>query len=125
MNKMKKIYSILVILVALVSYNDSLEEEPRSLSVEGFDNTVDEAKAAVNAIYGPMRADDGFGLNYPAQLEGLPDYGNSRGSQTNVSVYQGLDNTKANRVGVIWDNLYQSIRNANLVIKIGRASGRE
>jgi starch-binding outer membrane protein, SusD/RagB family len=117
MNNMKKIYILMVILIALSSCKDALEEQPKSLSVEAFYNTVDEAKSAVNAIYGPMRADNAFGLNYPSQQEGLPDYGNSRGSQTNVSLYQGLDNTNANRVGAIWDNLYQSIRNANLVIK--------
>jgi hypothetical protein len=75
-----------------------------------------EAKAAVNAIYGPMRTDGALSTNYPAQLEGLADYGNSRGTQTPVSLYQGLDNTNINRVGTIWDNFYQSIRNANLVI---------
>ena len=47
----------------------------------------------------------------------MVDYGNSRGSQTPVSLYQGLDNTNITRVSAVWDNLYQSIRNANIVIK--------
>jgi hypothetical protein len=103
--------------VLLASCSDILTEEPKSLASENFYNTPSEAEAAVNAIYGPMRMDNAFSINYPAQLEGLADYGNSRGSQTPVSLYQGLDNTNINRVGVIWDNFYQSIRNANLVIQ--------
>lgn len=102
--------------LAMTSCNDLLDEKPKSIAAEVFYNTNSEAEAAVNAIYGPMREANGFGLNYPAQLEGLPDYGNSRGSQTPVSLYQGLDNTNITRVSVIWDQLYRSIRNANLVI---------
>jgi hypothetical protein len=114
---MKKIFIYITAACSLVACSDELIEQPKSLSAEVFYNTPDEAMAAVNAIYGPMRVDNAFGINYPAQLEGLADYGDSRGSQTNVSLYQGLDNTNASRVGTIWDNLYQSIRNANIVIK--------
>ncbi|MFT4031771.1 MAG: RagB/SusD family nutrient uptake outer membrane protein [Siphonobacter sp.] len=114
---MKKLFIFLFALFSLSSCSDLLEETPKSLASENFYSTDAEAKAAVNAIYGPMRSDNALSINYPAQLEGLADYGNSRGSQTPVSLYQGLDNTNINRVGVIWDNFYQSIRNANLVIK--------
>lgn len=114
MTVMKKIFLLLLLLTTGCS--DALLEKPKSLASEIFYNTDAEVKAAVNAIYGPMRADNALSINYPAQLEGLADYGNSRGSQTPVSLYQGLDNTNINRVGVIWDNFYQSIRNANLVI---------
>ncbi|AYB30030.1 RagB/SusD family nutrient uptake outer membrane protein [Chryseolinea soli] len=114
---MKKIFLYLLTAALIVGCSDVLEEHPKSLSAEVFYNTVDEATAAVNAIYGPMRTDGALSTNYPAQLEGLADYGNSRGSQTPVSLYQGLDNTNITRVGAIWDNFYQSIRNANIVIK--------
>jgi starch-binding outer membrane protein, SusD/RagB family len=114
---MKKILILLVTACALGACSDELVEKPKSLSAELFYNTNDEALAAVNAIYGPMRVDNALSINYPAQLEGLPDYGNSRGSQTPVSLYQGLDNTNISRVGTIWDNFYQSIRNANIVIR--------
>lgn len=113
---MNKIFSGFLLTIALTGCSDLLQEEPKSLASENFYNTAAEAKAAVNAIYGPMRGDNAFSMNYPAQLEGLADYGDSRGTQTPVSLYQGLDNTNINRVGVIWDNLYQSVRNANLVI---------
>ncbi len=105
-----------LVAVFLSSCSDILTEEPKSLASENFYNTAAEARAAVNAVYGPMRVSNAFSINYPAQLEGMADYGNSRGTQTPVSLYQGLDNTNINRVSVIWDNLYQSIRNANLVI---------
>ncbi|KAA6438474.1 RagB/SusD family nutrient uptake outer membrane protein [Dyadobacter flavalbus] len=113
---MHKLISCLMLAAMLSSCSDILEEKPKSLASENFYNTAAEAKAAVNAIYGPMRSDGGVGINYPAQLEGLADYGNSRGTQTPVSLYQGLDNTNINRVGSIWTSFYQSIRNANLVI---------
>lgn len=113
---MKKSIILLLTITVLSSCSDLLTEEPKSLSAETFYNTVDEMESAVNAIYGPMRGDGGLSINYPAQLEGLPDYGDSRGSQTPVSLYQGLDNTNISRVGSIWDGFYQSIRNANIVI---------
>jgi starch-binding outer membrane protein, SusD/RagB family len=114
---MKKIFMFISIAVYSVSCSDVLEENPKSLAAEVFYNTPAEAEAAVNAIYGPMRADNGFGINFPAQLEGMADYGYSRGSQAPVSLYKGLDNTNINRVGAIWDVFYQSIRNANIAIK--------
>jgi starch-binding outer membrane protein, SusD/RagB family len=113
---MKKIFILVSAVTIFSSCSDMLVEEPKSLSAETFYNTVDEMESAVNAIYGPMRGDGALSINYPAQLEGLPDYGNSRGSQTPVSLYQGLDNTNISRVGSIWDSFYQSIRSANLVI---------
>lgn len=113
---MKKIFTSLFFAAVCMGCSDILEEKPKSLASENFYNTAAEAKAAVNAIYGPMRTDPALSTNYPAQLEGLADYGNSRGTQTPVSLYQGLDNTNVNRVATIWDNFYQSIRNANLVI---------
>lgn len=113
---MKKIFIFFIGAASLAACSDILEENPKSIAAEVFYNTASEAEAAVNAIYGPMRVDNALGTNYPAQLEGLADYGNSRGSQTPVSLYQGLDNTNISRVATIWDNFYQSIRNANLVI---------
>jgi starch-binding outer membrane protein, SusD/RagB family len=113
---MKKIITLVFAIIVFTSCTDMLDEEPKSLSAETFYNTVDEMESAVNAIYGPMRGDGALSINYPAQLEGLPDYGNSRGSQTPVSLYQGLDNTNISRVGSIWDGFYQSVRNANIVI---------
>jgi hypothetical protein len=111
---MKNIAICLILALSLMACEDVLKEEPKSLAAEVFYNTPDEARAAVNAIYGPMRGPNGLSVNYPAQQEGLPDYGNSRGSQTPVSLYQGLDNTNINRVGAIWDAFYQSIRNVTL-----------
>jgi hypothetical protein len=113
---MKKSIVYIILGVFMAACSDVLVEEPKSLSAETFYNTPSEVEAAINAIYGPMRVDNGLSINYPAQLEGLPDYGDSRGSQTPVSLYQGLDNTNISRVGAIWDVFYQSIRNANLVI---------
>src|SRR6188768_4023150 len=101
MTNMKKIITLVSAIIVFSSCTDMLDEEPKSLSAETFYNTVAEMESAVNAIYGPMRGDGALSTNYPAQLEGLPDYGNSRGSQTPVSLYQGLDNTNISRVGTI------------------------
>lgn len=121
---MKKLFVYIIGAASLVGCSEMLDENPKSIAAEVFYNTNSEAEAAVNAIYGPMRSGGAFGLGYPAQQEGLPDYGNSRGSQTPVSLYQGLDNANISRVAGIWDNLYQSIRNANLVI-VNVPNGKE
>lgn len=113
---MKRKILYIAALVTLCSCSDMLDEKPKSLAEENFYRTKDEITAAINAIYVPMRTDGAFGINYPAQQEGMADYGYSRGSQTNVSEYQGLNPQNVSRVQSVWDNLYQSIRNANLVI---------
>ncbi|MBT1689182.1 RagB/SusD family nutrient uptake outer membrane protein [Dawidia soli] len=113
---MKQIFFAITILATLGACSDMLEEKPKSLAVENFYQTKDELVAAVNAIYVPIRTDGGFGINYPAQLEGMADYGYSRGSQTDVSGYKGLLPQNVSRVQSVWENIYQSIRNANLVI---------
>jgi hypothetical protein len=121
---MKKIIIGIMLLCIASSCSKVLDEKPKSLASENFYNTVPEVRAAINAIYGPIRTTNGVSLNYPAQLEGMADYGYSRGTQTPVSLYQGLDNTNINRVGVIWDSFFQTIRNANLVIaNVPKASG--
>jgi starch-binding outer membrane protein, SusD/RagB family len=113
---MKQTFLAILMLATLGACSDMLEEKPKSLVVENFYQTKDELVAAVNAIYVPIRTDNGFGINYPAQLEGMADYGYSRGSQTDVSGYQGLLPQNVARVQSVWENIYQSIRNANLVI---------
>jgi hypothetical protein len=113
---MKNIIIGFMLLCMASSCSKALEENPKSLASENFYNTVPEVRSAINAIYGPIRTTNGVSLNYPAQLEGMADYGYSRGTQAPVSLYQGLDNTNINRVGVIWDSFFQTIRNANLVI---------
>jgi starch-binding outer membrane protein, SusD/RagB family len=113
---MKQTFLAIIILATLGACSDMLEEKPKSLVVENFYKTKDELIAAVNAIYVPIRTDNGFGINYPAQLEGMADYGYSRGSQTDVSGYKGLLPQNVARVQSVWENIYQSIRNANLVI---------
>jgi ABC-type uncharacterized transport system permease subunit len=52
---MNKIFSSLLLAVVCMGCSDILVEKPKSLASENFYNTSAEAKAAVNAIYGPMR----------------------------------------------------------------------
>jgi hypothetical protein len=115
--RMKNKFQYILLSLSIVACSDVLEEKPKSLAAEVFYNTAAEAEAAVNAIYGPMRLNAGFSQEYPAQLEGMADYCNSRGTQTPVSLYQGLDPANIGRTTPIWINFYASIRNANIAIK--------
>jgi hypothetical protein len=115
--KTRNLFIIIVTIFCLFNCSELLEEKPKSLSVEVFYNTPAEVEAAVNAIYNPLRDPNCMGVLYPGQHEAMPDYGNGRGSYTIISDYTGLDNTNITRVGQIWDLMYQSIRNANLVIQ--------
>lgn len=110
------VLSTSVAALFLFSCEDVLKEEPKSLAVETFYNTVAEVESAVNAIYAPLRADNCLGGLYPAQMEAYTDYSSGRGSYLVLSNFQGIDNTNITRVGQIWDLMYLAIRNANLVI---------
>ena len=113
---MKKIlYSILMLFI--ISCNKELQENPKSLAVENFYNTPSEVDAAIGAIYSPLRVSDCFGAVYQAIQEASSDVFVGRASFAPTSEFQGLNGTNITRVGKIWNNLYLSIRNANLVIK--------
>ncbi|QGY45724.1 RagB/SusD family nutrient uptake outer membrane protein [Maribellus comscasis] len=113
---MKKIL-IIIICFTLFSCEDVLVENPKSIAVETFYNTSDELDAAIAAIYGTMKGGGCMGGRYPAAQNASVDYAYGRGSYAEVSEFQGLGSTNINRVQGIWEAFYQSIRNANLVIK--------
>jgi len=121
---MKKLYSLFCLIfplscvLFLISCEDILQEEPKSISAEYFYNTSGEVETAVNAIYQPIRGYNGFGFLYPAQLTAYEgEYYHGRGSYSSLSDFQGLNSTNITRVGNIWVQFYSGIRNANLVIK--------
>ncbi|WP_234736732.1 RagB/SusD family nutrient uptake outer membrane protein [Tellurirhabdus bombi] len=113
---MKKIILLFSGLL-LISCEDVLKENPKSLAVETFYNTAAEVEAATNAIYAAIRSDNCLGGLYPAQHEAYTDYSYGRGSYTVLSEFQSLDPTNITRVGQMWDAFYLAIRNANLVIQ--------
>lgn len=95
-----------------------LVEKPRSLVVEHFYNTDAEVQSAIAAIYPALRGQ--FGGNYMCILECQTEYGGG------FIVSQGFDSHRMlnglapqainSYVSAVWDALYTSIRNANLVI---------
>jgi hypothetical protein len=113
---MKKLIPIILILF-LVSCEDVLKEQPKSIAMENFYNTAGEAQTAVNAIYPPLTAYNGFGFLYPAQLNTYDgEYFTGRGSYAPLSEFQGLNSTNVTRIGSMWIQFYLGIRNANIVI---------
>ena len=114
---MKNIIHILSILILLASCSDVLDENPKAIATQTFYNTADEIESAVYAIYAPIRSTNCLGGLYQAQMEAQNDYGYGRGSYAIITQFQGLDATNIGRVGDFWTYFYQSIRNANTVIK--------
>lgn len=111
-----KYFLPLICLILLASCKKTLDENPQSIAAENFYNTADEVAAGVNAIYVPLRAEACIGALYLVQLECYADYLYGRGSHAPLNEYQGLDNTNIGRIGGMWTNFYQAIRNANIVI---------
>jgi hypothetical protein len=113
---MKKLFPIILILF-LVSCEDVLKEQPKSIAMQNFYNTTGEVQTAVNAIYPPLTAYNGFGFLYPAQLNTYDgEYFVGRGSYAPLSDFQGLNSTNITRIGSMWVQFYLGIRNANIVI---------
>lgn len=113
---MKKLFPI-IFLLSLVSCEDILKEEPKSIAMEYFYNTPGEVETAVAAIYSPIRSYNGFGFLFPAQLNTYAgDHFVGRGSYAPLSDFQGLNSTNITRIGSMWIQFYLGLRNANLVI---------
>lgn len=114
---MKKVIFIITVLLFATACSDILKEEPKAVNLATFYNTPDEIKAAVYAVYNPIRAavgdDNGIWLVNGTEV----DYAIGRLSFTNMSDFQGLSSANVGRATSIWTSLYQAIRNANLVIK--------
>lgn len=114
---MKKIIYICMMVTSCWSCSSFLDEIPEDrLSEENFYRTLDDAEAAVNAIYQPIRVISVFGGQYLLQVEIMAEFSVGRGSTAAVGAYQGLDATNAQRVGLVWQFLYQSINYANIAI---------
>ncbi|MBC3783874.1 RagB/SusD family nutrient uptake outer membrane protein [Spirosoma utsteinense] len=105
-------------LLVLPGCQDILTEVPRAnLSQANFYQSRADLVAGLNAVYAIMRNPNYYGTNYPAQLEGMTDYAISRGTQTPVSEYMGLDGTNIARTSAIWSQAYQAINASNIVLK--------
>ncbi|MFT3950062.1 MAG: RagB/SusD family nutrient uptake outer membrane protein [Agriterribacter sp.] len=114
---MKNITWLLLILFFTGSCSKQLEELPQSIAAETFYKTNKEIEAGLNAIYVPVRSVyGGFGAFYTVQVEIYTEYFYGRGSHAPINTYV-LDNTNINRTSDFWAAFYQSVRNANIVIK--------
>lgn len=116
---MKK-YIIWIVLAAFTcsSCSDFLKELPEDRVTEDqFYQDLEQAQTAVDAIYQPIRLPDVFGGQYLLQVEIMAEFSIGRGSTAAIGAYQGLDATNAQRVGLVWQYLYQSIFYANTAIE--------
>lgn len=115
---MKKLFLIIIIVLPFISCSDFLDEIPKDrLTEENFYDTREQLEAAVDAIYQPIRFSSVFGGQYLLQVEIMAEFSIGRGSTAAVGAYQGLDATNSNRVGLVWQYLYQSINYANIAIE--------
>ncbi|MGX5819841.1 RagB/SusD family nutrient uptake outer membrane protein [Chitinophaga lutea] len=106
-----------LLLAGAPSCKKALEEDPRSIAVEGFYNTPSEVESAANAMYAPLRTTAMVSAIYVALMEAQSDFLIPNGSWIPLGTYTGLDNTNYGRTGGVWTNLYLTIRNANLIIR--------
>jgi len=110
-------YLLLIFFFCCISCSKFLDEVPEDRLAEGnFYKSLDDARSAVNAIYAPVRPGI-FRGPYFLQMEIMADYAEGRGSTAIIGEYKGLDIVNIQRVGLIWDGFYRSIRNANIAIE--------
>jgi hypothetical protein len=123
-NIIKKLIFIIPVVFVFLACEEMelLEEKPKAIASETFYNTPKEVASAANAMYDPYKS--GNFENYWAYQECCVDYGFGRGSWASNSNFNGLDDTNISRTALIWNEIYLSIRNANLVI-INTPNGSE
>jgi hypothetical protein len=115
---MKKYFiGVMLVFLSLAGCKKTLEEHPQSIAAEDFYNKPAEIESGLDAIYVPLRDQNGLGALYQTQLECYADYMYGRGSHAVLNTYQGLDNTNITRTAGFWALFYTSIRNANIIIQ--------
>jgi len=112
-NKFYFFPGFILFMLVLVSCEDILKEEPKTVSVETFYNTSGEVETAVNSIYSPVR---GTIEEQIVILDAHTDWGYGRGSRADYNAMQGFNAANINNAGSRWNTFYLTIRNANLVI---------
>ena len=115
----KTIYSLMISATFLfASCQELLLEEPKALMVESFYSTPAEVEAGLAAIYAPLRGQmSGWWVGaLDCQAEWGAGYAGAANFDSHKTM-QGLDNVASNNIVAIWDNMFLSIRNANLVLK--------
>jgi len=113
----KQSFLLICTVLLMAACSNELEEHPKSIAAEVFYNTPAEVEAGLNAIYNPMRGSGLLGALYECQHEIYSEYLYGRGSHAPLNDYNGLDNTNITRINGMWKSLYESIRNANIVIQ--------
>lgn len=114
---MKRFVQLIALSCCLGGCSKTLQEDPYSIAEETFYNTPAEVAAGANAMYNPLKGVSSIGGLYTIQLECYADYMYGRGSHAPLNEYTGLDNTNVTRIGDMWKAFYQSIRNANIIIR--------
>ncbi|MBD0777814.1 RagB/SusD family nutrient uptake outer membrane protein [Maribacter sp. ANRC-HE7] len=113
---MKNIIFLISTLLLVTACSDVLEEEPKAVATETFYRTADEIESTVFAAYAPVW--NAFKNVFWLSLGTEVDYAVGRASLTNFTDWQDpLSGSNQSRTSAGWVNLYQSIRNANLVIE--------
>ncbi|HMF72538.1 MAG TPA: RagB/SusD family nutrient uptake outer membrane protein [Flavitalea sp.] len=115
---MKNLIFGLILLLTLFSCKKEFIEKPKSMTVDAFYNTPQEVEAGLAAIYAPVRG--AIGQWWLVLLECQTEWGAGAYGSANADaarMMQGLDAVTGNNIVAFWDATYQSIRNANLIIK--------
>jgi hypothetical protein len=115
---MKKILISFLFFALLTGCEDQLIEKPVDfLSKANFYRTAADAESAIAATYATLSGNSYFTIWFMALIEINADYVNGRGSQANISLYQGLDNTNQTRAFTSYAEMYAGINRANAVIE--------
>lgn len=115
---MKKIFAFFLSLSLLLGCEEALQEQPVDfLSKGNFYRTAADAESAIAAAYSTLSGGSYFTIWFMALIEINADYVDGRGSQANISLYQGLDNTNQARAFSSYAEMYAGINRANAVIE--------
>lgn len=114
---MKNKLIIIMMFGFTMSCVDPLNEVPVDfLSKNNFYQSEADAESAIAATYATLTGDSYFTIWFMALIEINSDYVDGRGSQANISLYQGLDNTNQTRAFNSYSEMYSGINRANTVI---------
>jgi hypothetical protein len=112
----KIIMALLACCLSTSCKDDMLLEKPDDrLSSNNFYKTRADAIAAIDAIYTPLRGTYG-GTDWGGQFTGTEDYALGTGIYLPLSQYV-MNSSSIARTDAAWRSFYQTIRNANIVLK--------
>lgn len=106
-----------ILLIAVLTGCNALDNEPHTLVPENYFNTDQEREAFLLGVYAPLMHEHFYGGNYLIYVSGGDDLSFYQRSTPNTSILCANTNSGDLHLSRLWQLLYQGVNRANVLLE--------